>query len=65
MFRHLLVPTDGSDLADGTIRRAVSFAADAGARSGRLIAASWRRLPHHSSRSTPPVRSRRCWSSAA
>ena len=32
MFRHLLVPTDGSDLADGTIRRAVSFAREAGAR---------------------------------
>ena len=32
MFRHLLVPTDGSDLADGTIRRAVSFASEDGAR---------------------------------
>ena len=32
MFRHLLVPTDGSDLSDGTIRRAVSFASEAGAR---------------------------------
>jgi nucleotide-binding universal stress UspA family protein len=32
MFRHLLVPTDGSDLSDGTIRRAVDFARDAGAR---------------------------------
>jgi nucleotide-binding universal stress UspA family protein len=32
MFRHLLVPTDGSDLADGTVRRAVSFAKEAGAR---------------------------------
>ncbi len=31
MFRHLLVPTDGSDLSDGTIRRAVSFAHEAGA----------------------------------
>jgi nucleotide-binding universal stress UspA family protein len=31
MFRHLLVPTDGSDLSDGTIRRAVSFAREAGA----------------------------------
>ncbi|MFM7413535.1 MAG: universal stress protein [Planctomycetota bacterium] len=31
MFRHLLVPTDGSDLADGTVRRAVSFAREAGA----------------------------------
>ena len=32
MVRHLLVPTDGSDLADGTIRRAGSFAREAGAR---------------------------------
>jgi nucleotide-binding universal stress UspA family protein len=32
MFRHLLVPTDGSDLSDGTIQRALSFARDAGAR---------------------------------
>ena len=31
MFRHLLVPTDGSDLSDGTIRRAVSYARDTGA----------------------------------
>ncbi|MEA5417527.1 universal stress protein [Synechococcus sp. BA-132 BA5] len=31
MFRHLLVPTDGSDLSDGTIRRAVSFARETGA----------------------------------
>lgn len=32
MFRHLLVPTDGSDLSDGTVQRAVSFAREAGAR---------------------------------
>ncbi|MCP9785508.1 universal stress protein [Cyanobium sp. N5-Cardenillas] len=31
MFRHLLVPTDGSDLSDGAIRRAVSFARETGA----------------------------------
>ncbi|MCP9857809.1 MULTISPECIES: universal stress protein [unclassified Cyanobium] len=31
MFRHLLVPTDGSDLSDGTIRRAVSYASETGA----------------------------------
>lgn len=31
MFRHLLVPTDGSDLSDGTIRRAVSYARQTGA----------------------------------
>jgi nucleotide-binding universal stress UspA family protein len=32
MFKHLLVPTDGSDLSDGTVRRAISFAKDAGAK---------------------------------
>jgi len=32
MFRHLLVPTDGSELSDSTVTRAISFAADAGAR---------------------------------
>lgn len=31
MFRHLLVPTDGSDLSAAAIRRAASFAADCGA----------------------------------
>jgi nucleotide-binding universal stress UspA family protein len=31
MFRHLLVPTDGSDLSDGTIRQAVSLARQVGA----------------------------------
>jgi nucleotide-binding universal stress UspA family protein len=32
MFKHLLVPTDGSELSDATVNRAISFAADAGAR---------------------------------
>ena len=32
MFKHLLVPTDGSDLSDSTVRRAISFAKDAGAK---------------------------------
>jgi len=31
MFKNILVPTDGSDLSNGTVRRAVSFASDAGA----------------------------------
>ena len=31
MFKHLLVPTDGSDLSQDTVRRAVSFAREAGA----------------------------------
>ncbi len=32
MFKHLLVPTDGSELSQATVKRAVSFAKDAGAR---------------------------------
>lgn len=32
MFKHLLVPTDGSELSESTVRRAVSFAKDAGAK---------------------------------
>lgn len=31
MFRHLLVPTDGSDLSTSTVDRAVSFARESGA----------------------------------
>ena len=32
MFKHLLVPTDGSELSESTVRRAISFAKDAGAK---------------------------------
>ncbi|WP_323002945.1 universal stress protein [Denitromonas sp.] len=32
MFKHLLVPTDGSDLSEATVNRAISFAKEAGAR---------------------------------
>ena len=32
MFKHILVPTDGSPLSEGTVSRAVLFAKDAGAR---------------------------------
>ena len=32
MFKHILVPTDGSPLSQGTVARAVSFAKEAGAR---------------------------------
>lgn len=32
MFKHILVPTDGSPLSESTISRAVSFAKEAGAR---------------------------------
>ena len=32
MFKHILIPTDGSQLSQDTTRRAVSFAKEAGAR---------------------------------
>ena len=32
MFKHILVPTDGSELSQDTVRRAVSFAREAGAK---------------------------------
>jgi nucleotide-binding universal stress UspA family protein len=32
MFKHVLVPTDGSPLSEDTVARAVAFAKDAGAR---------------------------------
>ena len=32
MFKHILVPTDGSDFSTDTVRRAVSFAREAGAK---------------------------------
>lgn len=32
MFKHLLVPTDGSELSQSTVTRAIAFAKDAGAR---------------------------------
>ena len=32
MFKHILVPTDGSELSQETARRAISFAKEAGAR---------------------------------
>lgn len=32
MFKHLLVPTDGSELSQASVERAVRFASDAGAR---------------------------------
>ena len=31
MFKHILVPTDGSDLSTETVKRAIAFAAEAGA----------------------------------
>lgn len=32
MFKHLLVPTDGSEFSNETVRRAISFAKETGAR---------------------------------
>lgn len=32
MFKHVLVPTDGSELSNNTVRKAISFAKEAGAR---------------------------------
>jgi len=32
MFKHVLVPTDGSELSEATVNRAISFAKDAAAR---------------------------------
>ena len=32
MFKHILVPTDGSALSEGTVARAISFAKETGAR---------------------------------
>ena len=32
MFKHILVPTDGSDLSSDTVKRAVAFAREAGAK---------------------------------
>lgn len=32
MFKHLLVPTDGTEFSTTTVRRAIKFAAEAGAR---------------------------------
>lgn len=32
MFKHLLVPTDGSELSESTVSRAISFAREAGAK---------------------------------
>lgn len=32
MFKHILVPTDGSDLSDAAVARAVSFAKESGSR---------------------------------
>jgi nucleotide-binding universal stress UspA family protein len=55
MFRHLLVPTDGSELSDATIRGAVSFARDVGATITFFHALASLAMPPHSSIYGDPV----------
>lgn len=47
MFKHILVATDGSKFSQDTVRRAVSFAKEAGARITALHAKPEYRLPYH------------------
>jgi nucleotide-binding universal stress UspA family protein len=55
MFRHLLVPTDGSDLSDETIRQAVSFARAIGATITFFHALANLAMPPHASIYGDPV----------
>ncbi len=45
MFKHILVPTDGSQFSQDTVRRAVSFAKEAGARITAFYA--MREVPYY------------------
>ena len=45
MFKHILVPTDGSQFSQDTVRRAVSFAKEAGARITAFYA--MRKVPYY------------------
>jgi nucleotide-binding universal stress UspA family protein len=45
MFKHILVPTDGSEFSQNTVRKAVSFAKDSGARITAFYAK--RKYPVH------------------
>jgi nucleotide-binding universal stress UspA family protein len=55
MYRHLLVPTDGSELSDETIRQAVSFAHDIGASITFFHALASLAMPPHGSIYGDPV----------
>ena len=59
MFKNILVPTDGSELSDSTVERAISFAKDAGARITFFTPnpTSRRRYTVKAPCSTPPRRS--------
>lgn len=46
MFKHILVPTDGSQFSLGTVQQAVSFAKEAGARITAFYARRQYRMPH-------------------
>lgn len=47
MFKHILVPTDGSPLSQDAVRNAVSFAKDTGARITAVHAKQIYRPGHH------------------
>ena len=47
MFKHILVPTDGSQFSQGTVQRAVSFAKESGARITAFYAKRENRMPHY------------------
>ncbi len=55
MFRHLLVPVDGSELTDGTIQQAVSFAGEAGAALTFFHALANLAMPPHAALYGDPV----------
>ena len=54
MFKHFLVPTDGSELSQQTVARAVSFAKEAGARLTFFYAQEPFKTPSYFDDSLPP-----------
>ena len=50
MFKHILIPTDGSDLSNAAVVRGVQFAKEVGARiTGLTVSPPYRYLPSYSS----------------
>ena len=47
MFKHILVPTDGSQFSQDTVQRAVSFAKEAGACVTAFYAKPQYKIPHY------------------
>jgi nucleotide-binding universal stress UspA family protein len=47
MYRHILIPTDGSDLADRAVEAGIAFARSIGARVTGFIAVPEYRAPSH------------------